>query len=211
MGPKVVVNWDTFELLCQEVEKFPAIWDKQHPDHKKPKCIAEMWAQIDEECPKYQGKAKDEWAKPGGVRERFRKEIQKGKKTLKSGAATKEVWVSKWPLLNVCKFLLSQFAHRSTEGNLEEDASENIEKSLVAHENAEEEEVQQEKTATDKSKEEKSESLLKNSMGEKNEVKNQKHYLKDEYLTKILMEDDDEEDLFGKTVAKKLKKLPTGP
>ena len=91
MGPKVVVNWDTFEHLCQEVEKFPAIWDKQHPDHKKPKCIAEMWAQIDEECPEYEGRAKAEWTKPGGVRERFRKEIQKGKKTVKSGAVKWEL------------------------------------------------------------------------------------------------------------------------
>ena len=60
MGPKVVVNWDNLEHLCQEVEKFPAIWDKQHPDHKKPKYIAEIWAHIDEECPEYKGTAKDQ-------------------------------------------------------------------------------------------------------------------------------------------------------
>ena len=84
MASKVAVNWENFEHLCEEVQRFPAIWDKLHPDHKKAKCVAEMWAQIDEECPEYQGRAKEEWTKPGGIRERFRKEIQKGKRTVKS-------------------------------------------------------------------------------------------------------------------------------
>ena len=33
MGPKAVVNWNTFEQLCQEVEKFPAI--RTASNHKK--------------------------------------------------------------------------------------------------------------------------------------------------------------------------------
>ena len=73
--------------------------------------------------------------------------------------------------------------------------------------NAKEEEEKQEKEErSDQSKEEKSKWQKNKSMEDKNKGKKQKYYLKDEDPTKILME----EDLFGKTVAEKLKKLSTG-
>ena len=125
---------------------------------------------------------------------------------MKSGAGTKEVWVSKWPLLNVCKFLLPQFGHRSTEGNLGTDALANEESQSSTYEHVEEEGEEHENYQC----KEKKKSQMKKSIEENNKTKKQKHDLNDAFLTKILMEDDDEEDLFGKTVAKKLKKLPTG-
>ena len=105
-------------------------------------------------------------------------------------------------LLNICKFILPQFGHRRTEwnleeavsGNLEKPVSGNLEESQEAHED-EEEEKQEKEERNDQSKEEKSKSQKNKSMEEKNKGKKQRYYLNDEDLTKILMEEDGEEDL----------------
>ena len=54
IGLKLVDNWESSQ---QRSTKIHTNRGKQHPDYKKLTCKAEMWAQIDEECPEYHKKS----------------------------------------------------------------------------------------------------------------------------------------------------------